>query len=69
MGRNNSSCPDESTLPRAQSNMVSPIGCAAGRTIPTLCCVLARDVDKMGKTSFGTFLSEQKGVFRHLLIT
>jgi len=69
MGRNNSSCPDESTLPRAQSNMVSPICCAAEKTIPTLCCVLARDVDKMGKTSFGTFLSEQKGVFRHLLIT
>ena len=25
--------------------------------------------DKMAKTSFGTFLKEQKGIFRHLLIT
>ncbi len=28
-----------------------------------------RDVDKIEKTSFGTFFREQKGIFRHLLIT
>jgi hypothetical protein len=36
---------------------------------PTLCCVLARDVYKMAKMGFSTFLREQKGIFRHLLTT